>query len=67
MPNQANRSKDQSAIVKKKKNPTMPSKEKQRTEVNAAKHSNGADGQKSDTGSSANEESKTASGGSGND
>lgn len=67
MPNQGNKSKGQSGIVQKKKTPTMPSKEKQGTEVNAAKHSNGADGQKGDTGSSANEESKTSSGGSGND
>lgn len=45
----------------------MPSKEKQGTEVNAAKHSNGTDSQKGDTGSSAAEERKTTSGGSGND
>jgi hypothetical protein len=67
MPNQGNKSKGQAGIVQKKKSSTVPSKEKQATEVNAAKHSNGADGQKGDTGSSANKESKKTSGSSGND
>jgi hypothetical protein len=41
MPNKANKSKDQSNIVKPKKTPTMPSTEKEAKERSSPKKSNG--------------------------
>lgn len=65
MPNQANKSKDQSAIVKKKKSSTVPDTPKKGT-ASAAKHSRSDDGQ-SAAGSDAKGGSKTISDGSAND
>lgn len=65
MPNQANKSKDQSGIVKKKKSSTVPGAPKKGT-ASAAKHSRSEDGQ-SAAGSDAKGGSKTISDGSAND
>lgn len=61
MPNQANRSKDQSDIVKKKKSSTMPGTPKKGT-ASATKHSHSDNGQ-SAAGSDSKGGSKTLPGG----
>ncbi|HZG25837.1 MAG TPA: hypothetical protein VEZ17_14705 [Chitinophagaceae bacterium] len=67
MPNEANKSKSKTGIVQKKRKPTMPVTDKQKTEGQAAKDSNASNAQKSATASSARKGSKKASGDSGND
>lgn len=67
MPNQANKSKDNSGIVQKKRKPTVPAIDKQGTEGNATKKSKGKKAQNGDTGSPAKDESQTAASNTRND
>jgi hypothetical protein len=58
MPNEANKSKEKTGIVQKKKKPTMPDIEQQGTEGNTTKQSKGSNTQKGDTGGQVKGQSK---------
>ena len=62
MPNQGNKSNGSSDVVKKKKNPTMPSTHKEGSGDNATEQGNSSKSQKSNAGNTTNSGSKKGAG-----